>query len=42
MLVSLRVHPMSQAVAPNAQTLTFEEYLFYQGGPGVLYELFRG
>lgn len=34
---------MSQAVADNsAQTLTFQEYLFYQGEPDVLYELFRG
>lgn len=34
---------MSQAVAANsAQTLTFQEYLFYQGEPDVLCELFRG
>ncbi len=34
---------MSQAIAPNsAQILTFQEYLFYQGEPDVLYELFRG
>jgi Uma2 family endonuclease len=32
---------MSQPVAPT-ETLTFEEYRFYQGEPDVLYELFRG
>lgn len=33
---------MPQAVVSNTQALTFEEYLFYQGEPDVLYELFRG
>lgn len=32
---------MSQSAA-SEQTLTFEEYRFYQGEPDVLYELFRG
>src|SRR3712207_6200722 len=32
---------MSQPVAPT-ETLTFEQYRFYQGEPDVLYELFRG
>jgi len=33
---------MSQVVEAPAQTMTFEEYRFYQGEPDVLYELFRG
>jgi Uma2 family endonuclease len=34
---------MSQSMTPtSANTLTFEEYRFYQGEPDVLYELFRG
>jgi Uma2 family endonuclease len=32
---------MSRSVA-STETLTFEEYRFYQGEPNVLYELFRG
>ncbi|NEQ25638.1 MAG: Uma2 family endonuclease [Microcoleus sp. SIO2G3] len=32
---------MSRSVA-STETLTFEEYRFYQGEPDVLYELFRG
>ncbi|NER36266.1 MAG: Uma2 family endonuclease [Oscillatoria sp. SIO1A7] len=34
---------MVQSVAPvSSKTLTFEEYLVYEGEPDVLYELFRG
>ncbi|MBD2303994.1 Uma2 family endonuclease [Chroococcidiopsis sp. FACHB-1243] len=34
---------MSQSSIPkSAKILTFQEYLFYQGEPDVLYELFRG
>jgi Uma2 family endonuclease len=34
---------MSQSMTPTSnKTLTFKEYLFYQGKPDVLYELFRG
>lgn len=34
---------MSQSTASTAtQKLTFEEYLAYQGEPGILYELYRG
>ncbi|NER39531.1 MAG: Uma2 family endonuclease [Oscillatoria sp. SIO1A7] len=34
---------MAQSVAPiSSNTLTFEEYLVYEGEPDVLYELFRG
>nr|WP_235612048.1 Uma2 family endonuclease [Gloeocapsopsis dulcis] len=33
---------MSQSITPTSTKLTFAEYLFYQGEPDVLYELFRG
>lgn len=33
---------MAQALATDSNLLTFEQYRFYQGEPGVQYELFRG
>jgi Uma2 family endonuclease len=32
----------TQPQTPPTQTLTFQEYLFYQGEPDLMYELFRG
>jgi Uma2 family endonuclease len=33
---------MIQAIRKDTQTITFAEYLVYEGKPGVLYELYRG
>jgi Uma2 family endonuclease len=33
---------MAQAIATDSSLLTFEQYRFYEGEPGIRYELFRG